>query len=114
MPQDKPVTDPTVNPQAGQPGQVVPERTPGSAPSVTRLPADAAPNVEARHPLPEEAIDGYPSTDDLYADDDVDREPQEPGTDSAPADSSSASTASSSGSSKKSPTSTSSAGSAGK
>jgi hypothetical protein len=110
MPQDKPVTDPTVNPQAGQPGQVEPQRTPGSAPSVTRLPAGAAPNVEARHPLPEEAIDGYPSTDALYAEDDVDREPQEPGTEAA-ADTSSAS---SSGPAKKATSGTSSAGSTGK
>lgn len=60
-------TDPTVNPQAQRPGTVKPERTPGSAPSVVPLPAGADPDApEGSHPLPEDAIDGYPRVADLY------------------------------------------------
>jgi hypothetical protein len=80
MPQEQPTADPTVNPQAGAPGEIKPERTPGSPLSVTRLPADAAPNVDDRHPLPEEAIDGYPKVDAAY-DDAEHVEEQEPGGD---------------------------------
>jgi len=59
-------TDPTVNPQAQRPGEVEPERTPGSAPSVVPLPAGADPSNPDSHPLPEEAIDGYPKVAELY------------------------------------------------
>ena len=59
-------TDPTVNPQAQRPGEVTPERTPGSAPSVVPLPAGADPAHPDSHPLPEEAIDGYPRVAELY------------------------------------------------
>jgi hypothetical protein len=60
-------TDPNVNPQADRPGEVEPQRTPGSAPSVVPLPDGADPDApEGSHPLPEEAIDGYPVVNDLY------------------------------------------------
>lgn len=59
--------DATVNPQAQRPGEVEPERTPGSAPSVVPLPDGADPDAEpGEHPVPEEAIEGYPKIDDLY------------------------------------------------
>lgn len=58
-------TDP--NPQAQAPGQVTPERTPGSAPSVVPLPSGADPTAApGEHPLPEEAIEGYPNVAELY------------------------------------------------
>lgn len=60
-------TDPTVNPQSERPGEVEPQRTPGSAPSVVPLPDGADPDAPAgSHPLPEEAIEGYPKVNDLY------------------------------------------------
>jgi hypothetical protein len=46
--------------QSNIPGQVVPERTPGTAPSVVPLPKGADPSRPDEHPLPEEAIEGYP------------------------------------------------------
>lgn len=53
--------DPSVNPQAMRPGNVLPERTPGSAPSVVPLPDGADPRSKpGEHPLPEQAIEGYP------------------------------------------------------
>lgn len=55
------IVDPKVNPQAMRPGNVLPERTPGSAPSVVPLPDGADPRAGAgEHPLPEDAIAGYP------------------------------------------------------
>jgi hypothetical protein len=69
-----------LNPQAQRPGEVEPERTPGSAPSVVPLPNGAAPGVpDGVHPLPEEAIDGYPNVEELYADPDAgDAAPSKP------------------------------------
>jgi hypothetical protein len=53
--------DPSVNPQAMRPGNVLPERTPGTAPSVVPLPSGADPTAKpGEHPLPEDAIEGYP------------------------------------------------------
>lgn len=61
-------TDPTINPQAQRPGEVEPQRTPGTAPSVVPLPDGADPDAEpGTHPLPEQAIAGYPKVADLYA-----------------------------------------------
>jgi hypothetical protein len=78
--------DSTVNPQAGHPGNVKPERTPGSAPSVVPLPAGADPNADpGAHPLPEDAIEGYPNVEDLYKDAGG-LQPQADGTDPVPAD----------------------------
>jgi hypothetical protein len=59
--------DSTVNPQASAPGQVEPQRTPGSAPDVAPLPAGAAPSSSKEHPLPEEVISGYPKVAKLEA-----------------------------------------------
>jgi hypothetical protein len=60
MAEDKYV-DPAVNPQAMRPGNVLPERTPGTAPSVVPLPSGADPTAKpGEHPLPEDAIEGYP------------------------------------------------------
>ena len=77
--------DPTVNPQAERPGTVKPERTPGSAPSVVPLPAGADPTADpGAHPLPQDAIEGYPNVEDLYKDAGG-LQPQDDGTDPVPA-----------------------------
>lgn len=59
---DKKIVDMNVNPQAAQPGNVLPQRTPGSAPSVVPLPEGADPTAgPGEHPLPEQAIEDYPA-----------------------------------------------------
>jgi hypothetical protein len=64
--------DPSVNPQAQAPGNVVPERTPGSAPSVVPLPDGADPSAKpGEHPLPEDAIDGYPPATQMQKESDA-------------------------------------------
>lgn len=64
MAEDKYV-DPGVNPQAQRPGYVLPERTPGSAPSVVPLPDGADPTAKlGEHPLPEDSIKHYPKVAD--------------------------------------------------
>lgn len=50
-------------------GTQTPERTPGAAPSVVPLPSGAAVAAgfgPGEHPLPEEAIEGYPDLRQLY------------------------------------------------
>jgi hypothetical protein len=55
------------NPGAPAPGQQKPERTPGSAPSVVPLPSGADPSAKpGEHPLPEDAVEGYPNVEALY------------------------------------------------
>ncbi len=83
MAEQKDTTSSTTNPQAQRPGTVEPERTPGSAPSVVPLPAGADPSRPGEHPLPEEAIDGYPAV----AATENDKAPDGPGSIGVPADS---------------------------
>jgi hypothetical protein len=61
--QETPEQDPS---QSG-PGTVTPERTPGTAPSVVPLPSGADPSAApGEHPLPEDAIEGYPQVAKMY------------------------------------------------
>jgi hypothetical protein len=77
-------TDP--NPQVATPGQVTPERTPGTAPSVVPLPSGADPSAApGEHPLPEDAIEGYPNVAELYDGTGGNGEGAEPEPDPAPA-----------------------------
>lgn len=80
-----PMSTNDINPQAERPGTAEPQRTPGSAPSVVPLPSGADPNADpGAHPLPEEAIEGYPKVAELY-DEAGGAEPDADGTDPVPA-----------------------------